>query len=60
MPEVSNDIEDDGEEWEVRVSVGEDKDKVKSRVENVLRKDAPNALRAVIKEQFVVELKKKG
>mmetsp|Transcript_36875 Transcript_36875/g.27270 ORF Transcript_36875/g.27270 Transcript_36875/m.27270 type:complete len:118 (+) Transcript_36875:520-873(+) len=59
LPEISNDVLDDGEEWEVRVSFGEDKAGLKGRLEGVVRKDAVKALRMKIKEEFVEELKKK-
>jgi activator of HSP90 ATPase len=57
MPEISNDIDDDGDDWEVRSSVKEDKGNLKARFDNIIRKEAPNALRKAIKEQFVNLLK---
>ena len=59
LPEVSNDIDDDGEEWEVRTQIKEDSANLKSRYENIIRKDAAKALRKEIKEKFVSELKAK-
>ena len=59
LPEISNDIDDDGEDYEVRVTFGEDKSNLKSRFESMIRKDAPKDLRKTIKEQFVNELKQK-
>jgi len=59
LPEVSNDIADDGEDWEVKVSFGEDKDKMKGRLEQTIKKDVAKALRSSIKTQFVDELKQK-
>ena len=53
MPEVSNDVVDDGEDWEVRVTVKEDKGQNKARFDNFIRKEAPKELRKLIKEQFV-------
>ena len=53
LPEISNDIEDDGDEWEVKTSIKEDPQNLKSRYENIIKKDAANALRKAIKEQFV-------
>jgi hypothetical protein len=50
LPEVSNDIDDDGEDYEVRVTFGEDKNNLKSRFDNLIRKDAPKDLRKTIKE----------
>ncbi len=59
LPEVSSDIDDDGEEWEVKNSFKADEGNLKSRFENTVRKDIPKALRKAIKEQFVNELKAK-
>lgn len=60
LPEVSSDIDDDGDEWEVRSSVKEDPYNVRARYEaTIIRKQAPAALRKAIKEQFVNELKQK-
>jgi activator of HSP90 ATPase len=59
LPEVSNDIDDDGEDWEVRTSFGEDANNIKARVDGVVRKDATNVLRKEIKSKFVTELKLK-
>lgn len=53
LPEVSNDVADDGEDWEVRSTVKEDKGQNKARFDNHIRKEAPKALRKAIKEQFV-------
>ena len=52
LPEVSNDVADDGEEWEVRSTVKEDKGQNKARFDAHIRKDAPKALRKALKEQF--------
>ena len=39
LPEVSNDIDDDGDEWEVRPSIKEDPQNLKSRYEaTIIRK----------------------
>lgn len=60
LPEVSNDIDDEGDEWEVKPSVKEDPQNLRSRYEaTIIKKQAPAALRKVIKEQFVNELKQK-
>jgi activator of HSP90 ATPase len=59
LPEVSNDIDDDGEEWEIKNEYVEDRGNIRSRVENIVKKDAPNALRKDIKAKFVSELKLK-
>lgn len=61
LPEVSNDIDDDGDEWEVKPSIKEDYPAgVKARYESsLIRKQVPEAIRKAIKEQFVNELKLK-
>lgn len=61
LPEVSNDIEDDGEQWEIRPSIKEEKPAgIKARYESTLiRKEVPEAMRKAIREQFVKELKSK-
>lgn len=59
LPEVSNDIEDDGDEWEVRSGVKEDPNNLKARFDNLIRKEIPNALRKAIREDFVNQLKAK-
>ena len=59
LPEVSSDIDDDGEVWEVRPSIKEEKPAgIKARYEaTIIRKQAPDALRNALKDQFVVELR---
>lgn len=59
LPEVSSDIDDDGDVWEVRPSVKEEQPAgIKARYEaTLIRKQAPDALRKAIKDQFVAELK---
>lgn len=57
MPEMSNDVADDGDDWEFRVNVTKDESNLKSRMDNVIRKECPKDLRKVIKEKFVDELK---
>lgn len=61
LPEVSSDVDDDGEEWEVKLSVKEEQPAgIKSRYETpLLRKQVPEALRKAIKSLFVAELKQK-
>lgn len=61
LPEVSSDIEDDGEQWEVRPSIKEETPTgIKSRYEGtLLRKEIPEAIRKAIREGFVSELKLK-
>ena len=59
LPEVSNDIDDDGDDWEIKTSFKEDKSNLKARFDATIRKDAPKELRKVIKEQFVNLLREK-
>ncbi len=59
LPEVSNDIDDDGEEYEVKINVTEDSSKLKARFFELLKKDGAIALRAAIRDGFVKELKLK-
>lgn len=59
LPEVSNDLDDDGEDYEVKTNVTEDSAKLKARFFETLRKDGAKALRTAIKEGFVKELKLK-
>jgi activator of HSP90 ATPase len=58
LPEVSSDMDDDGEQWEVKASIKEENPAgVKSRYEQIVKKQAPEALRKAIKDLFVAELK---
>jgi activator of HSP90 ATPase len=61
LPEVSSDMEDDGEQWEVRPSIKEEMPPgIKSRYEaQLIRKEIPEALRKAIREGLVAELKQK-
>lgn len=61
LPEVSSDIDDDGELWEVKPSIKEETPTgIKARYEQpLIRKEVPEALRKSIKELFVAELKQK-
>ncbi|CDW91228.1 activator of hsp90 [Stylonychia lemnae] len=59
LPEVSNDIADDGEDWEVRTSVKEDKGQNKARFDKQIRQEAPKELRKAIMDQFVSLLQQK-
>ena len=60
LPEVSSDMEDDGEQWEIKASVKEEKPAgVKTRYEAIFKKQAPESLRKAIKDLFVAELKLK-
>ena len=55
LPECSNEEAD----WEVRVSMGEDKQSIQKMLEQLIRTFAPQELRATIKKDFVDELMKK-
>lgn len=50
LPEISSDIDDEGDEWEIKPIIKEDPQNLKSRYESIIRKDAANALRKAIKE----------
>jgi activator of HSP90 ATPase len=58
-PEISNDIVDDGDEWEARVSTTVGSEKVNSFISQIIKELAPSALRKAILKDFVEELKKK-
>lgn len=58
-PDVSHDVLEDGDEWEVRTSIEEDEKKLGSVYNQLIRMFAPNDLRELIKTKFVEELKKK-
>jgi hypothetical protein len=57
LPEISNDIADDGDDWEVKPSIFEDANNLRQRFENIWKKQVPMNLRNVIKSGFVEELK---
>lgn len=52
LPEVSN----EEEQWEVRVTMGEDKQGIQSMLEQMVRTLAPKQLNETIKREFVTEL----
>lgn len=56
-PEISSDIADEGDDWEIKPTVKEDPQFMKARNENMIRKQAPAALRKAILDSFVAELK---
>jgi hypothetical protein len=59
-PEISSDIDDEGDDWEIKSSIKEDPQGLKARYEaTIIRKQAPAALRKAIKDKFVAELKSK-
>lgn len=55
LPEVSN----EEDEWEVRISLGEDKQSMFKMLEQLVRSFAPKELKAAIRRDFVDELMKK-
>jgi len=59
FPEISNDVIDDDEDWEARVSITIGSDKVTKFINELIKKQAPENLRKAIKKNFVEELKKK-
>jgi activator of HSP90 ATPase len=59
FPEMSNDIIDDGEEWEINARVTKDDSSLLQTMNQVIKKFAPDALRKAIMEKYVAELLKK-
>ena len=60
FPEISNDVLDDGDEWECEVRTNNNSDEnIKKICLQLYRDYAPKALKKQIKEKFVEELKKK-
>lgn len=59
LPEISNDILDDGEEWEVECRILKGDENLKKTLYQMVKKFAPDELKKQIKEKFVEELKKK-
>ena len=59
MPEVSNDIIDDGEEWDVECSIKDGDENLRKTLYQMVKKFAPDQLRKTIIVNFVDELKKK-
>ena len=59
IPELSNDIIDDGEDWDVQCSMGDGDETLKKTLYQLLKKLAPDELRKHIKKMFVEELVKK-
>ena len=59
MPEMSNDILDDGEEWEINCRMTKGDENLKKTLFQVVKKFAPDELRKHIVKSFVEELKKK-
>lgn len=59
LPEISNDIQDDGEEWKIDSRITDGDEEVVKILYQMVKKLAPDELRKQIKSQFVEELKKK-
>ena len=59
LPEISNDIADDGEEWIVETRITEGNLKDEGIINQFVKKEAAKGLLENIKNQFVQELKKK-
>ena len=59
FPEISNDILNDGEEWECNASITKGDDELMKVFYQIIKKKAPDELRRQIKEKFVDELIKK-
>jgi len=59
FPEMSNDIIDDGEEWEINCRVTKGDSTLQNTMNQVIKKFAPDAIRQAIKEKYVAELLKK-
>ena len=57
MPEVSSDEE--WTDWETRVEYGEDKDNLRSMLDQMIRTFAPKALKEAINTDFAEQLKLK-
>ena len=59
FPEMSNDILDDGDEWEINCRITDGDETLRQTLYQVVKKFAPDELRKQIKTKFVEELKKK-
>ena len=59
IPEISNDVLDDGDEWEINASIHSGDEAMKEKFSQIIKKVAPAELRKQIIKQFVEELKKK-
>jgi activator of HSP90 ATPase len=59
FPEMSNDVIDDGDEWEINTRTTKGDESLKQTLNQVVKKFATDALRKQIKEKYVEELKKK-
>jgi activator of HSP90 ATPase len=59
FPELSNDIIDDGEEWEIESSIKQGDESLRKSLFQMVKKWVPDNLRKTIMLNFVDELKKK-
>jgi hypothetical protein len=59
MPEISNDVVDDGEKWEINCRITGGDETLKKTLYQVVKSFAPDELRKHILTNFVEELKKK-
>lgn len=59
MPEISNDVIDDGEEWEINARINSGDETLRKTLYQVVKKLAPDELRKTIMTKYVEELKKK-
>jgi len=59
MPEISGDVLDDDEEWDVQCSLKSGDESLKKTLYQMVKKFAPDALRKTIKTSYVDELFKK-
>ena len=59
FPELSNDIINDGEEWDIEARMGKGDENLKKTLYQMVKKFAPDELRKFIQKNFVDELMKK-
>jgi activator of HSP90 ATPase len=59
MPEISNDVIADGEEWEINCRIQKGEEELRKTLYQLVKKFAPDELRKAIKTQYVDELMKK-
>ena len=59
MPEVSNDVLADGDEWEIECRIQTGEEALRKTLYQLVKKFAPDELRKVIKAKYVDELMKK-
>jgi activator of HSP90 ATPase len=59
LPEVSNDVADGGDEWEINCRITAGDESLRTTLFQVVKKFAPDELRKYIQKNFVEELKKK-